>query len=156
MNTLKTEKQETAIAALVEGSSIRSVERMTGIHRDTIMRLMVRVGQKCEKILDTYLRNLTCKNIQVDEIWCYVGKKQRHLNETDNLEELGDQWVFVALDADSKLIPSYIVGKRSADNAQAFIKDLSERLNNRVQLSSDALPAYIEAVEQAFGMNVDY
>ena len=156
MNILKTEKQETAIAALVEGSSIRSVERMTGIHRDTIMRLMVRVGKNCERILDSHMRNLTCKTLQVDEIWCYVGKKQRHLNETDNREELGDQWVFVALDADSKLIPSYIVGKRSAENAREFIKDLSDRLDNRVQLSSDALSAYIEAVEQAFGANVDY
>jgi IS1 family transposase len=156
MNILKAEKQEMAIAALVEGSSIRSVERMTGIHRDTIMRLMVKVGQNCEKILDATMYNLTCKNIQVDEIWCYVGKKQRHLNETDNREELGDQWVFVALDADSKLIPSYVVGKRTADNAEAFIKDLSERLDNRVQLSSDAFTAYIEAVESSFGMNVDY
>src|SRR4030042_6689496 len=125
MNILKTEKQEMAIAALVEGSSIRSVERMTGIHRDTIMRLMVRVGQNCEKLLDSSMRNLTCKTLQVDEIWCYVGKKQRHLNKTDNFEELGDQWVFVALDADSKLIPSYIVGKRSLENAEAFLKDLS-------------------------------
>src|SRR4030042_4823880 len=156
MNIVKIEKQETAIAALVEGSSIRSVERMTGIHRDTIMRLMVKTGQKCQEILNTYMYNLTCKNIQVDEIWCYVGKKQRHLNETDNREELGDQWVFVALDADSKLIPSYLVGKRTAENAQTFIKDLSERLDNRVQLSSDALSAYIEAVESAFGMDVDY
>ena len=155
MNILKVEKQEMAIAALVEGSSIRSVERMTGIHRDTIMRLMVRVGQNCKKILDSYMRNLTCKTLQIDEIWCYVGKKQRHLTETDNREELGDQYVFVALDADSKLIPSYIVGKRSSDNAQAFIKDLSERLDNRVQLSSDALNAYIEAV-LAFGSDVDY
>jgi len=129
---------------------------MTGVHRDTIMRLMVKVGQNCEKILDATMHNLTCKNIQVDEIWGYVGKKQRHLTEDDDSSEMGDQWVFVALDADSKLIPSYIVGKRSADNAQAFIKDLSERLDNRVQLSSDALPAYVEAVEQAFGMDVDY
>jgi IS1 family transposase len=156
MNILKTEKQEMAISALVEGSSIRSVERMTGIHRDTIMRLMVKVGQNCEQILDATMQNLTCKNIQVDEIWCYVGKKQRHLTETDNREELGDQWVFVALDADSKLIPSYIVGKRSLENAEEFLKDLSERLDNRVQLSSDSLSAYIEAVEQAFGSDVDY
>ncbi len=156
MNVLKAEKQEVAIAALVEGTSIRSIERMTGIHRDTIMRLMVRVGQNCENILDTYMRKLKCKTLQVDEIWCFVGKKQRHLTRADNKEELGDHWVFVALDADSKLIPSYIVGKRTADNAHAFIKDLAGRLDNRVQLSSDALNAYIDAVEQAFGMDVDY
>jgi len=156
MNILKAEKQEAAIAALVEGSSIRSVERMTGIHRDTIMRLMVRVGQNCEKILNNNLRNLKCKNLQVDELWCFVGKKQRHLTGVDNIEELGDQWIFVALDSDSKLIPSYIVGKRTMNNAHAFIRDLAGRLDNKVQLSSDSLPAYIDAVEMAFGMEVDY
>jgi len=125
MNILRAEKQETAISALVEGSSIRSVERMTGIHRDTIMRLMVRVGQNCEKILNNNLRNLKCKSLQIDELWCFVGKKQRHLTDGDNIEELGDQWIFVALDSDSKLIPSYIVGKRTMDNAYAFIKRCS-------------------------------
>lgn len=156
MNNLKSEKQEMAIAALVEGASIRSVERMTGIHRDTIMRLMVRTGQNCEQLMDSTMRNLKCENLQVDEIWCFVGKKQRHLKITDDLNEFGDQWVFVALDADSKLIPSYLVGKRTAPNAYTFIDDLSQRLDNRVQLSSDSFNAYIEAVERSFGMNVDY
>jgi len=156
MNILRKEKQETAIAALVEGSSIRSVERMTGIHRDTIMRLMCRVGQGCTNLMDSYMRNLKCQNLQVDEIWCFVAKKQRRLTEDDNIEELGDQWVFVALDADSKLIPSYLVGKRTADNTQAFIKDLSNRLDNRVQLTSDSLTLYMEAVESSFGADVDY
>jgi IS1 family transposase len=156
MNILKAEKQEMAISALVEGTSIRSVERMTGIHRDTIMRLMVRVGQNCERLLDEHMQHLTCKHLEVDEIWCFVGKKQRHLGLHDNIEELGDQWVFVALDADSKLIPSYVVGKRSAVNAQAFLKDLAGRLDNRVQITSDTLTSYVNAVEDAFGMNVDY
>lgn len=156
MNILRREKQEAAIAALVEGASIRSVERMTGIHRDTIMRLGYRVGQGCANLMDSYMHNLKCQNVQVDEIWCYVGKKQRHLKETDNIEELGDQWVFVALDADSKLIPSYIVGKRTAGNTQAFIMDLSSRLDNQVQLSSDSFPFYVEAVEAGFGPDVDY
>jgi IS1 family transposase len=156
MNILRREKQETAIAALVEGASIRSVERMTGIHRDTIMRLGYRVGQGCANLIDSYMHNLKCQNVQVDEIWCFVGKKQRHLKDTDNLEEVGDQWVWVALDADSKLIPSYLVGKRTADNAQTFIADLSNRLDNRVQLSSDSLALYMEAVEISFGAAVDY
>lgn len=156
MNILKREKQETAIAALVEGTSIRSVERMTGIHRDTIMRLGLRVGQGCANLMDSYMQNLKCQKVQVDEIWCYVGKKQGHLKDTDNAGELGDQWVFVALDADSKLIPSYLVGKRTAESAHAFIADLSDRLDNRVQLSSDGLLAYITAVETSFGANVDY
>ncbi len=156
MNKLSIEKQSMAVSALVEGASIRSVERMTGIHRDTIMRLMVRTGQNSEEIMDSTMHNLKCENLQVDEIWCFVGKKQRHLQITDDLNELGDQWVWVALDADSKLIPSYLVGKRSFQNACAFIQDLSERLDNRVQLSSDSLAAYVDAVERAFGMNVDY
>lgn len=103
------------------------------------------------------MRNLKCQNVQVDEIWTFIGKKQRHLKDTDNLEELGDQWVFVALDADSKLIPTYLVGKRTAPNANAFIEDLSRRLDTpRVQLTSDSMTAYIDAVDLAFGANVDY
>lgn len=156
MNILKSEKQEMAISALVEGVSIRSIERMTGVHRDTIMRLMLRVGQNCERLLDEYMHNLKCKTIEMDEIWCFVGKKQRHLSVSDNDQVLGDQWIWVALDADSKIIPSYIVGKRTADNAKAFLKDLSDRLDNRVQLTSDPLRSYVDAVEQAFGCNVDY
>jgi len=156
MNILSTEKQEMVIKGLVEGASIRSIERMTGVHRDTIMRLMVKVGQNCKKLMDDSMRNLKCKNIQVDEIWCFVGKKQRHLKSTDNEYKVGDQWVFVAIDRESKLIPSYVVGKRTYQNTCAFINDLSERLNNRVQLSSDAFTNYVGAVEEAFGMNVDY
>jgi len=156
MNILKKEKQETAIAALVEGASIRSVERMTGIHRDTIMRLGLRVGQGCANLMDSYMKNLKCQNVQVDEIWCYVGKKQRHLKATDDRDELGDQWVWVALDADSKLIPAYLVGKRTTEYAQAFIDDLSFRLDNRIQLSSDSMHAYLDVVQTTFGPDVDY
>ncbi len=155
MNVLRREKQETAIAALVEGASIRSVERMTGIHRDTIMRLGYRVGQGCANLMDSYMKNLKCQTVQVDEIWCFVGKKQRHLKDTDD-PDFGDQWVFVALDAESKLIPSYLVGKRTIDNVYAFISDLSGRLDNRVQLSSDGLKAYVDAVEDTFGAGIDY
>jgi IS1 family transposase len=156
MNKLKIEKQTTAISALVEGCSIRSTERMTGIHRDTIMRLMVRVGNACEQFMDEVMRGLACKNIQVDEIWTYVGKKQRHVKKTDNINECGDFWTWVALDADTKLVPSYKVGKRDFFMASKFIDDLESRLTNRVQLSSDMLKLYVEAVESAFGGNVDY
>jgi IS1 family transposase len=156
MNKLSVEKQAMGVSALVEGASIRSVERITGIHRDTIMRLMVRTGQNCQELMDASMRNLKCENLQVDEIWCYVGKKQRHLKITDDLNEVGDQWVWVALDAESKLIPSFLVGKRSFQNACAFLQDLSERMDNRVQLSSDSLSSYAEAVEYAFGPEVDY
>lgn len=156
MNILSKEKQVAAISGLVEGLSIRSVERMTGIHRDTIMRLALRVGQNCEKLLDESMRGLSCKYIELDEIWCYVGKKQRHLKKTDNRATLGDQWVFVAIDAESKLIPAYKIGKRDLPTAYDFLADLSGRVSNRVQLSSDALSAYVEAIEMSFGAGVDY
>ncbi|MBZ0256483.1 IS1 family transposase [bacterium] len=156
MNKLTIDKQINAIVALLEGNSIRSTERMTGVHRDTIMRLMVRVGNQCEKLLDQSMRDLSCTKIQVDELWCYVGKKQRHVKEDENKYAVGDQWIWTAIDADTKLVPSYWVGKRTLTDAMIFMDDLAERLKNRVQLSSDALPAYVQAVEQAFGDDVDY
>ncbi len=155
-NKLKSEKQEKVIAALVEGVSIRSTERMTGIHRDTIMRLAVRTGEKCHDILDHEMRNIKSDRIQLDEIWSFVGKKQKHVGLMDNVEEVGDQWIFVALDADTKLVPSYVVGKRTSENAVALTDDLASRLTNRVQISSDQLRAYIEAVDLSFGGEVDY
>ncbi len=144
------------VRGLVEGASIRSLERLTEVHRDTIMRLLVRVGDSCEKIMDSTMKGLTCKNIEVDEIWSFVGKKQRHVGLDDDPSKVGDFYTFVALDSDTKLIPAYRVGKRDLFNAQAFIDDLASRLKNRVQLSSDKLPAYVEAIESTFGADIDY
>ena len=155
-NRLSLSRRSQIIGALVEGNSIRSTERMTDTHRDTIMRLMVEVGTGCEKLLDDEMRDLSCKRVQVDEIWSYVGKKQRQVTKEDDKTRVGDQWTFVAIDADTKLIPAYRVGKRTKPNAVAFMTDLSERLANRVQISSDALASYVDAVEQAFGADVDY
>jgi IS1 family transposase len=155
-NVLKREKQEQVIRSLVEGSSVRSTERMTGVHRDTILRLLRRVGEGCDRLMFSELRNLTCRRIQVDEVWGYVGKKQRHVTYDDNPYDVGDFWTFVALDADTKLVPCYRVSKRSSWDANAFMLDLSSRLSNRVQLSSDSLRAYVNAVDEAFGKNVDY
>lgn len=156
MNRLSLARRTQIIGALVEGNSIRSTERMTETHRDTIMRLMVEVGTGCAKLMDAEMRNLTCQRIQVDEIWSYVGKKQRNVTPEDNRSQVGDQWTFVAIDPDTKLIPTYRVGKRTKPHAVAFMADLSERLTNRVQISSDALSSYVDAVEQAFGADVDY
>lgn len=156
VNKLKPEIQVAVLSGLVEGSSIRSVERMTGVHRDSITRLLVRVGATCKAIMDEKMRNLSCKRLEVDELWCFVGKKQRHVADTDNPSEVGAFWTFVALDADTKLVPAYAVGKRDAPTATAFMRDLASRLSNRVQLSSDALRAYVDAVEAGFGSNVDY
>ncbi len=156
MNKLKSYKQTAVIASLLEGCSIRSTERLTGVHRDTIMRLLVRAGDGCERLLNERMQGLGCRRIQVDEIWTYVQKKQRHIQPTDDPTRTGDVWTWVALDPDTKLVPTYRVGDRNAQVATAFITDLSSRLTNRVQLSSDALPVYVNAIEQVFGANVDY
>ncbi|MBC2714339.1 MAG: IS1 family transposase [Desulfobacteraceae bacterium] len=156
MNKASIEKQTQIIHCLVEGNSIRATERITSTHRDTIMRLMVRVGNACQILSDEKLQQLNCKRIQVDEIWTYVKKKQRHMTSSDDPGQIGDMWTFVAIDADTKLIPAYKVGKRDIYTAQEFMNDLSGRLINRVQISSDALRAYVEATEQAFGTDVDY
>jgi IS1 family transposase len=154
-NVLDKDKQIAIIGALAEGSSIRSIERMTGTHRDTIMRLGVKVGKGCAGLLNYKMRKLNCQNIQVDELWGFIGKKERHVMPTDD-PQYGDVWTFCAIDADTKLVPSFKVGKRNAATANAFVGDVASRLKNRVQLSSDALRAYVEAVELAFGADVDY
>src|SRR6266446_5847893 len=156
MNRVPLARRIQIINCLVEGNSIRSTERMTGTHRDTICRLLVEVGDGCAKLMDEQMRELPCRRIEVDEIWAYVGKKQRHMTPLDDPRRLGDQYTFVALDAETKLVPTYLVGKRDLPTATAFIADLSERLANRVQLSSDALAAYVKATERAFGADIDY
>jgi IS1 family transposase len=156
MNRLSLARRSQVIGCLVEGNSIRSTERMTDVHRDTICRLLVEVGNGCAALANERMRNLPCQRIQVDEIWSYVGKKQMHLKAGDNRARLGDQWTFVALDPDTKLVPTYRVGKRTRDVAVAFMDDLSGRLTNRVQISSDSLRSYVDAVERAFGADVDY
>jgi len=144
-----------AIGAPAEGSNIRSIERMTGIHRDTIMRLGVRVGQGCAALLDSKMRGLSCRHLEFDEIWGFIGKKQKHVRPDDD-PQYGDAWTFCAIDADTKLVPTFKVGKRDAATANAFVSDVASRLKNRVQISSDALRAYVAAVETAFGDDVDF
>jgi IS1 family transposase len=156
MNALSKEKQVMAVAALAEGNSIRSIERMTGIHRDTIMRLGLRVGEACASLMDEKMMNLNCRSVEVDEVWGFIGKKKKNTNAADKREGLGDVWTFMSICADTKLIPSFVVGKRDRYHACMFMEDLAKRLKNRVQLSSDALAAYPEAVERAFGAEVDY
>jgi hypothetical protein len=137
-NMLSGEKQIAVISALAEGSGIRQIERMTGVHRDTIMRLGVRVGQGCASLLDQKMRNLSCQHLQLDEIWRFIGKKERHMRPDDS-HELGDAWTFCAIDSETKLVPSFKVGKRDLATANAFVSDVTSRMRNRVQISSDAL-----------------
>jgi IS1 family transposase len=155
MNVLPHDKQAAIIAAHVEGSSIRSIERMTGVHRDTIMRLIVRTGQGCARILNETVKNVPAKRIQADEIWTYVFKKQARLNTEDH-PEMGDQYVFVAMDADTKLVISHLVGKRDATSAYYFIRDLKDRVQGRPQVTTDGFRPYVSAIEDCFGADVDY
>src|SRR5258708_7730265 len=111
-NILPLEKQIICIGALAEGQSIRAIERLTGIHQDTICRLGVRVGNACAKIMDDNMRGLACSKIQMDEIWGFIGKKQKNLRPGDEKRGMGDVWTFVAIDADTRMVPTYLVGKR--------------------------------------------
>lgn len=154
-NVLPMERQITVISALAEGSGIRQIERMTGINRNTIMNLGVRVGKGCQALLDRKMRGLSCRNLQFDELWGFIGKKERHMRPDDN-PELGDVWTFCAIDSDTKLVPSFKVGKRDNVTANAFVADVASRMANRVQISSDALRAYVDAIELSFGSDVDF
>jgi IS1 family transposase len=154
-NILNKHKQIAVVAALAEGTSIRSVERMTGIHRDTIMRLGVKVGQSCTDLMDITMRDLPCTRLEMDEIWGFVGKKEKHVKPEDP-PELGSVWTFCVIDADTKLVPAFRVGERDSLTADAFLDDVASRMKNRVQVSTDGLKAYIEAVEKAFGGDADY
>lgn len=154
-NVLSKDKQIAVIAALAEGSSIRSIERMTGIHRDTIMRLGVRVGRGCTRVLDDTMRDLPCERLELDEIWGYIGKKDANVRPGDD-PQFGNVWTWCAIDADTKLVPAFKVGDRSPKAAIDFVGDLALRMRNRVQISTDGLRAYVDAIDQAFGVNVDY
>jgi len=156
-NVLPHAKQLAVIGALVEGCSIRSTERMFGVHRDTIMRLRARVGEGCANLLDESMQDLPCARLELDELWAFVGKKQRHVSERDDSGRVGDVWTWVAIDAETKLVPSFMTGKRDAETANAFIKDLAARLRGRVQVTTDGLRAYVAPLAAAFGPGgVDY
>ena len=146
-----------AIQLLIEGTSIRSAERITGLHRDTIIRLLVLAGERCIAVMDTQMRNLHCKHLQADEIWSFVGKKQRHLQDGDP-DELGDAWVFAAIDEQTKLIPSYVVGKRSRETTYQFLTDLRQRLaeEHRFQITTDGFHFYQRGVEDVFAGQADF
>jgi IS1 family transposase len=155
-NHLPKQKQVAVLNALVEGVSVRATERMTDVSIPTVLAILVRVGEGCEKLHDVMMRDLPCEHVECDEIWSYVSKKQRHVQEDDDPAEVGDTWTWVGIDAETKLVPSYRVGKRDGENANAFIADLASRLRNKIQLSTDGLSAYEDAVELAWGGEVDY
>lgn len=146
-----------AIQLLIEGTSIRSAERITGLHRDTIMRLLVLAGERCIALMETKMQNLTCKRIQSDEIWTFCQKKQRHVKAEDS-PEVGDAWVFVAIDADTKLIPAYTVGKRNRETTYGFLTTLRDRMapEHRLQITTDGFHFYRKGVEDVFAGQADF
>jgi IS1 family transposase len=157
MNKLSTKDRVQIIAALVEGNSIRATCRMTGAAKGTVLKLLVDLGKACAKYQDEKLRGLSCKQIQCDEIWSFCYAKEKNVpEEMKGKLGFGDVWTWTAIDADSKLIVSYLVGDRSAGYARKFIDDLASRLASRVQLTTDGYKAYLTAVENSFGSDIDY
>ena len=157
MNILTTEKRVAVISALVEGCSIRSTVRMTGVAKNTIVKLLAQVGEACLDYQDTVLRDLPCTRIECDEIWAFCYAKDKNLpDHMRGMPGVGSMWTWTALCAESKLIVSWRLGARDAANAHAFVSDLSDRLANRVQLTTDANRLYVNAVEESMGGNVDY
>ncbi len=156
MNKLSTEERTRVVAALVEGNSMRAVSRMTGVARNTINKLLIDLGTACSEYQDATFQNLKCKRIQCDEIWTFCGSKEKNTSAEKKAQGWGDVWTWVALDADTKLVPTWYVGTRDASAAYHFIHDLKARLANRVQLTTDGHKAYLSAVEDAFGAEVDY
>lgn len=157
MNRLNIAKRAQILGMLVEGNSMRATSRMADVSINTVTKLLVDLGTACAAYQDKALRNLKSKRIQVDEIWAFCYSKAKNVpQEKRGIFGHGDVYTWVAIDADTKLVPSYVVGLRDAEYAQLFISDLAARLANRVQLTSDGHKAYLTAVEDAFGANVDY
>jgi IS1 family transposase len=157
MNRLNGSERVTITRCLVDGNSMRATARIAGVARNTIGKLLLELGAACSKFQDSTLRNLSCQRIQVDGCWafCYCGQKQV-TPEIAELQIAGDVWTWAAIDADTKLIPCWTLGKRDAETAESFVSDLASRLADRIQLTSDALRAYLAAVLNAFGEEVDY
>jgi IS1 family transposase len=157
MNQLDATKQAQILSALVEGNSISSITRMFGVGKNTVARLLIAAGEACAKFQDQAIRNLPCKLVQCDEIWAFVGAKDKNLpTEKQGKFGFGSVWTWTALDAESKLICSWMVGNRSAEAAFAFMEDLAGRLSSRIQLTTDGYSVYANAVESAFGSDIDY
>lgn len=157
MNRLNTEKRAHVIAALVEGCSIRSTVRMTGVAKNTVVKLLVDLGRACARYHDDNVRRLRCKRIQCDEIWSFVYAKQKNVPEPlKGVYGYGDVWTWTAIDADTKLCVSWLVGLRDAGCAREFMLDVAGRVLQHLQLTTDGHKSYLDAVENAFGSEVDY
>ncbi len=157
MNKLSVEERAKIVGCLVEGNSIRATVRLTGASKNTVAKLLVDLGRACTEYQDKVFRNLKCQRIQCDEIWAFVGCKQKNVRTTEHMKNhWGDVWTWTALDSITKLVPCWYIGTRDGGAAYHFIHDLKSRLATRVQLTTDGHKAYLEAVEDAFGADVDY
>jgi hypothetical protein len=152
MNRLTTEERAKIIGCLVEGNSIRATVRITGAAKNTITKLLVDLGEACSEYQDLTLRRLPCTTVECDEIWAYCYAKQKNVpEEHQGTFGYGDVWTWTAICADTKIVPTWLVGERTADDALVFMRDLRDRLANRVQLTTDGHNAYFTAVALAFG-----
>jgi IS1 family transposase len=156
MNQLKIDKQSQVVAALVEGASINATCRMTGVAKHTVLKLLKDLGCAAASYHDDHVRNLRVRRIQCDEIWAFVYAKQKNVTLEQMQAGAGDVWTWTAIDADTKLIVSYTLGNRGAGTAQVFMRDVAARISNRIQLTTDGHRVYAEAVEDAFGADIDY
>jgi IS1 family transposase len=156
MNCLGTETRARVVNCLIEGCSIRATVRMTGAAKNTVVKLLADMGCACAVYHNRYVRNLKVRRLQADEIWCFVGAKAKNVSAEKKLEGWGDIWTWVGIDADTKLVVSYLVGGRDGGWAQDFMEDCASRIKNRVQITTDGHRAYLEAVENAFGADIDY
>lgn len=157
MNRLSLEQRSLILSCLVEGNSIRATCRLTGAAKDTVSKLFREAASACAEYQDKTLRNLPCKRIQVDEIWSFCYAKQKNVpEEYQGVDGYGTVWTWVALCADTKLVPSWFVGDRETHSAYQFLSDLKERIPSRIQLTSDGYKAYPVAVEETFGDDIDF
>ncbi len=157
MNRLTREKQAQIVSALIEGNSIRATARIFGVSKDTVLKLQVEAGYASADYQDRTFRGLTCKRVQCDEVWAFCYAKEKNVpTEKQGKFGYGDVWTWTAIDADTKLIPSFTVGNRDGSTARILIEDLAGRLKNQIQLTTDGLKVYLEAVESAFGSGIDY
>jgi IS1 family transposase len=157
MNKLSMDKKIAVVSALVEGCSIRSTSRMTGVAKGTILRLLAEVGAACEEFHNATMRNIPAQRVQIDEIWSFVGAKQKNVTPEMAAERIcGDVWTFTAIEAQTKLVISWMVGRRDAGFASEFLQDVAGRLSNRIQLTTDGHKMYLNAIIDAFADDIDY
>lgn len=156
MNRLSTKDRAQIIGMMCEGMAIRAISRLTGASKNTIVKLLKDAGEACLAYQDKAFRNLSCQRVQVDEIWSFVGAKEANVDRDQKTQGWGDCWTWTAIDADTKLVPCWLVGPRNAQAAHYFIRDLAQRMRDRIQLTSDGFGAYPVAVDRHFGSDVDF